>query len=90
MKGDAVDIVARLKKVFEVPLRSHGSISLNWALMAADLVDFVRVMVFPVISGRTGTETIFKGAADFDLEMVESRTLDRNIQELIYRPTLHA
>ena len=87
--GDAVDIVARLKKQSEVPLRSHGSISLNWALMAADLVDFVRVMVFPVISGRTGTEPIFKGAADFDLEMVDSRTLDSNIQELIYQPTLH-
>ena len=56
--------------------------------MAAGLVDFVRVTVFPVISGRTGTEAIFKGAADFDLEMVESRTLDSNIQELIYRPTL--
>ena len=89
VKGDAVDIVARLKKQSEVPLRSHGSISLNWALMAADLVDFVRVMVFPVISGRTGTEPIFKGAADFDLEMVDSRTPDSNIQELIYLPTLH-
>ena len=89
VKGDAVDIVARLKKESEVPLRSHGSISLNRALMAAGLVDFVRVTVFPVISGRTGTEAIFKGAADFDLELVESRTLDRNIQELVYRPTLH-
>jgi hypothetical protein len=28
-------------------------------------------------------------AADFDLELIESRTLDGNIQELIYRPTLH-
>ena len=89
VKGDAVDIVARLKKESKVPLRSHGCISLNRALMAAGLVDFVRVTVFPVISGRTGTEAIFKGAADFDLEMVESRTLDSNIQELIYRPTLH-
>ena len=32
---------------------------------------------------------IFGGAADFDLEVIESRTLDRNTQELIYRPTLH-
>jgi hypothetical protein len=30
------------------------------------------------------------GAADFDLELIETRTLDGNIQELIYRPTLHA
>ena len=88
-KGDAVDIVAQLKQESKVPLRSHGSISLNRALMAAGLVDFVRVTVFPVLSGKTGTQPIFKGAADFDLELVESRTLDGNIQELIHRPTLH-
>ena len=89
VSGDAADIVARLKKESKVPLRSHGSISLNRALMAAGLVDFVHVTVFPVISGRTGTHRIFEGAADFDLELIESRTVDRNIQELTYRPTLH-
>ncbi len=41
-----------------------------------------------LISGLTGDEPIFRGAADFDLELLESRTLDGNIQELIYRPTL--
>jgi len=44
---------------------------------------------FPVITGQTGRYPIFQGAADFDLELIESRTLDGNIQELIYRPTLH-
>ena len=89
VKGDAVHIVTLLKKDSELPLRSHGSISLNRTLMAAGLVDFVRVTVFPVISGKTGTHPIFKDAADFDLKLIESRTLDGNIQELIYRPTLH-
>ena len=87
--GDAVDVVARLKEESEVPLRSHGSLSLNWALMAAGLVDRVQVTVFPVITGRTGTDPIFGGAGDFDLELLESRTLDGHTQELIYRPTLH-
>jgi hypothetical protein len=32
---------------------------------------------------------VFQGAADFDLELLENRTLDVSIQELIYRPTLH-
>ncbi|MET7418917.1 hypothetical protein [Dactylosporangium sp. NPDC005555] len=45
--------------------------------------------IFPVISGRTGAAPIFQGADDFDLELLESRTLDGNIQELTYRPTLH-
>ena len=50
-RGDAVDVVTRLKEESEVPLRSHGSLSMNRALMAAGL--------------------------------------DRHIQELVYRPTLH-
>jgi len=87
--GDGVDIVARLKEESTVPLRSHGSLSLNWALMAAGLVDRVQVTIFPVITGRTGVEPIFQGAADFDLELLESRTLDGRTQELVYRPTLH-
>ncbi|MFF8764214.1 dihydrofolate reductase family protein [Nocardiopsis dassonvillei] len=87
--GDAVDVVARLKEESGVPLRSHGSLSLNRALMAAGLVDRVQVTVFPVISGRTGTDRIFEGAADFDLDLVTSRTFDGRIQELVYRPALH-
>ncbi len=87
--GDAVDVVAHLKQESEVPLRSHGSLSLNRALMAAGLVDRVQVTIFPVISGQTGAEPIFENAADFDLELIESRTLDGRAQELIYRPTLH-
>ena len=89
VRGDAVDVVTRLKEVSEVPLRSHGSLSLNHALMAAGLVDRVQVTIFPVITGQTGQEPVFQGAADFDLELIESQTLDGNIQELIYRPTLH-
>jgi dihydrofolate reductase len=89
VSGDAVDVVARLKEESEVPLRSHGSLSLNRALMAAGLVDRVQVTLFPVITGQTGTNPVFQGAADFDLELIDSKTLDGNIQELIYVPTLH-
>lgn len=89
VSGDAVEVVARLKEESEVPLRSHGSLSMNRSLMAAGLVDRVQVTLFPVITGQTGDDPIFRDAADFDLELIESRTLDGNIQELIYRPTLH-
>ncbi|MGD6756265.1 dihydrofolate reductase family protein [Streptomyces sp. BH105] len=87
--GDAVDVVARLKAESPVPLRSHGSLSMNRALMAAGLVDRVQVTLFPVITGRTGLDPIFQGAADFDLELLEQRTLDSHIQELVYRPIPH-
>jgi dihydrofolate reductase len=90
VRGDAVDVVARLKEESEVPLLSNGSLAMNRALMAAGLVDRVQVTVFPVISGQTGVDPIFQGAADFDLELIEHRTLDGHIQELIYRPTVHS
>jgi len=89
VSGDAVEIVARMKAESDVPLRSHGSLALNRALMAAGLVDRLQVTVFPVITGRTGTDPVFAGADDFDLELLERHTLDRDIQELVYRPALH-
>ena len=49
----------------------------------------MQVTLFPVITGQTGVDPIFRGAADFDLELVENRTLDGHIQELVYRPILH-
>ncbi len=88
--GDATDVVTRLKEESDMPLRSHGSLSLNRALMAAGLVDRVQVTLFPVITGQTGANPHFWSAADFDLELIDSKTLDGNIQELTYAPTLHA
>jgi dihydrofolate reductase len=89
LSGDPVAVVARLKEESEVPLRSHGSLTLNRALLAAGLVDRIQVTLFPVICGRTGADPIFQGAADFDLELIGSRTFDGHTKELIYRPTLH-
>jgi dihydrofolate reductase len=89
VSGNAVDVVARLKEESNVPLRSHGSLSMNRALMAAGLVDRVQVTLFPVITGQTGLNPVFQGAADFDLDLLEHRTLDGHTQELIYRPALH-
>ena len=87
VSGDAVDVVARLKEESPVPLRSNGSLSLNRSLLDAGLVDRIQLTIFPVITAVTGAEPIFLGAKDFDLELLESRTLDGHTQELVYRPT---
>ena len=89
VSGDAVEIVTRLKKESDVPLRSQASLSLNWALLAAGLVDRLQVTIFPVISGKSGTSPILAGAGDFDLELLGSRVLDGHTQELVYRPSRH-
>ena len=85
---DALDAVPRLKAESPVPLRSHGSISMNRALLAAGLVDRLEVMVFPVITGESGEDPILAGLPDIDLELVDSRLFDGRVQQLVYVPTV--
>jgi dihydrofolate reductase len=88
ISDDAISAVQQLKEQSLVPLRSHGSLSMNRSLMAAGLIDEIQVTIFPVLSGRTGTAPIFQGVEDFDLQLVKNRTFDGQITELIYRPML--
>lgn len=85
---DALDAVPRLKAESPVPLRSHGSLAMNRALLAAGLVDRLELMVFPVITGTSGSDPIFANLPDIDLELVDSRVFDGRIQQLVYVPTV--
>jgi len=86
--GDGVEIVRRLKEDSAVPLRSQASLSINWSLLAAGLVDAIELTVFPVVSARSGASPVLRGAGDLDLELLDSRTLDGRTLVLRYRPTL--
>ncbi|WAA66839.1 dihydrofolate reductase family protein [Microbacterium oxydans] len=85
---DAVEYVRRLKEESDRPLRTIGSIALCRSLLEAGLVDRYRVVIFPVITGATGTERIYDGYPDVALELVESRTFDHRTQLLEYIPTV--
>lgn len=85
---DALDAVPRLKAESPVPLRCHGSISMNRALLAAGLVDRLEVMVFPVITGASGKNPILAALPDIDLELVDSQVFDGRVQQLVYVPTV--
>ena len=85
---DALDAMPRLKAESPVPLRSHGSIAMNRALLAAGLVDLLDVLVFPAITGATGANPILADLPDIDLELVESRLFDGRIQQLVYIPSV--
>ncbi len=85
---DALDAVPRLKAESPVPLRCHGSIAMNRALLAAGLVDRLEVMVFPVITGASGEDPTLAGLPDIDLELVDSRLFDGRVQQLVYVPTV--
>jgi dihydrofolate reductase len=88
VRGDAVEAVAEMKRNGTRPMRTVGSLSLCRSLMAAGLVDRFRLVVFPVITGRTGSERIYDGYGDFALDMVNSRTFDGRLQLLEYVPTV--
>ena len=86
---DPVEAVRSMKQD-GVSLRTIGSLSLCRTLLEAGLVDRFRVVVFPVITGRTGSERIYDGYPDVALEMTDSRTFDGRIQLVEYVPTVLA
>ena len=86
--GDAVEAVREMKRTGTRPLSTLGSLSLCRSLLTAGLVDRFRLVVFPVITGRTGRERIYDGYPDVALEMVDSRTFDGRLQLLEYVPTV--
>jgi dihydrofolate reductase len=88
VSGDAVEAVREMKAGGGPSLRTMGSLSLCRSLLAAGLADRFRVVVFPVITGRTGSERIYDGYPDVALELVSSRTFDGRSQLLEYVPTV--
>jgi dihydrofolate reductase len=86
VRGDAVAAVRELKADGSGILSTIGSLSLCRAMLAAGLVDRFRVVMFPVITGATGSERIYDGYPDVALEMTDSRTFDGRIQLVEYRP----
>lgn len=89
LNEDAITAIERLKRTTDVPMRCHGSISLNRALLAAGLVDRLEVVVFPAITGRSGSAALFQGGAEFDLDLIDTTVLDGRTVKLVYEPHVH-
>jgi dihydrofolate reductase len=87
VSGNAAETVAAMKRD-GTNMSTLGSLSLCRSLLTAGLVDRFRVVVFPVITGSTGSERIYDGYPDVALDMVASRTFDGRIQLLEYVPTV--
>jgi dihydrofolate reductase len=86
--SDAIEAVREMKQSGPSSMRTMGSLALSRSLLTAGLVDRFRVVVFPVITGRTGRERIYDGYPDVALDMVASRTFDGRIQLLEYVPRI--
>jgi dihydrofolate reductase len=85
---EPVEAVREMKDHGTESMRTLGSLTLCRSLLAAGLVDRFRVVVFPVITGRTGRDRIYHGHSDVSLDMVSSRVFDRRLQLLEYVPTV--
>ena len=86
--GDAVEAVRGMKESGSASMRTIGSLALCRSLLEAGLADRFRVVVFPVVTGVTGSERIYDGWPDVALEMINSRTFDGRTQLLEYVPTV--
>ena len=88
---DAAEAVREMKGKDDAPsMRTLGSISLCRSLLQAGLVDRFRVVVFPVITGKTGTDRIYDGYPDVALDLISSRTFDGRSQLVEYVPRVLA
>jgi dihydrofolate reductase len=83
LKGDVVDEVTKLKHELDGEIVVPGSHQLGRTLMEHDLVDELRLVVFPVLVGAGGrffAETGDKKA----MRLLEARTIGRGLVYLVY------
>jgi dihydrofolate reductase len=85
LKGDVVEAVRKLKREQEGNVVVHGSRQLAQTLLEHDLVDELRLMVFPIVLGRG--KRLFDETRDKKrLKLVESRTVGDGVVILRYTP----
>ncbi|MFI4993583.1 MAG: dihydrofolate reductase family protein [Solirubrobacterales bacterium] len=83
--GDFVAEVSRLKDSVDGDIVVHGSAQLAQALIEQDLVDELRLMVFPVVLGSG--KRLFGAVSDKKpLRLADSKTVGDGIAVLIYTP----
>jgi dihydrofolate reductase len=83
--GDVVEEVAKLKREHDGTLVIHGSPSLVQTLIEHDLIDELRLMVFPVLLGAG--KRIFGETSDKKrLRLKDSRTVGDGVAIMIYEP----
>lgn len=83
--GDLIGEIKKLKRQYSGDIVVHGSPQLAQTLIDHDIVDELRLMVYPVIVGA-GKRLFATTTAKKNLDLAESRTFDDGIHVLIYRP----
>jgi dihydrofolate reductase len=85
LRGDVVEDVTKLKRQYDGDVVVHGSPQLVQALIEHDLVDELRLMVYPVVVGAG--KRLFAGTSRTKrLQLAETKTVGDGIHILVYRP----
>lgn len=83
LSGDPVEEVRGLKDSDGGDIMLTGSITLAHAVLAAGLVDEIRLFIYPVVQGR-GKGLVAEGTALRDLDLLESKTFGSGVALLRY------
>ena len=86
LSGDPLEEVRRLKDSDGRDITLSGSITLAHAVLAAGLVDEIRLLVFPAVQGR-GKGLVPEGTAIPRLELLESQAFRSGVVLLRYAAT---
>jgi dihydrofolate reductase len=85
LEGDVAEAVSKLRQRLDGDIVVHGSAQLVQTLLEHDLVDELRLMVFPVVLGSG--KRLFGDTSDKKrLRLVDSKTVGEGVVILIYDP----
>jgi dihydrofolate reductase len=85
LKGDVAREVAKLRQEQDGDIVVHGSARLVQALIEHDLVDELRLMMFPVVLG-SGKRLFGETGEKKRLQLVDSKVVGDGVTILVYRP----
>jgi len=86
LSGDLVDEITKLKKEQDGDIVVHGSAQLAQALIENDLVDELRLMVFPVVLG-TGKRLFGETTDKKRLQLSSSKVVGDGVAIQVYTRT---
>jgi dihydrofolate reductase len=89
LKGDVAEVVSKLKRERDGDIVVHGSPQLVQTLLEHDLVDELRLMVFPVVLG-TGKRLFGDTSDKKPLRLADSKVVGDGVAILVYEPARSA
>lgn len=85
LRGDVVEEVSKLVREVDGEILVYASYQLGHTLLAHDLVDEVRLTVFPVVLGQ-GDRLFGDPAAAKPMRLISARTIGEGLAYLVHRP----